>query len=91
MTAAVLIQVRHVEDALLVPNQAVRMLGDHQRVVYVLRGDDVLDAVEVRLGAKGDTHSEVVGGNLKEGDLIVLDPPATIENGSNDVGSTFGG
>ena len=90
MTAAVLIQVRHVEDALLVPNQAVRMLGD-QRVVYVLRGNDVLDAVEIRLGAKDDSYSEVVGGNLKEGDLIVLDPPATIDSGSNDVGSTFSG
>jgi HlyD family secretion protein len=90
MTAAVLIQVRHIEDALLVPNQAVRMLGD-QRVVYVLRGDDTLEAIEVRLGAKDDTHSEVVGGNLKEGDLIVLDPPTTIDTGSNGIGNTFGG
>jgi HlyD family secretion protein len=90
MTAAVLIQVRHAEDALLVPNRAVRMLGD-QRVVYVLKEDNVLDAVEVRLGAKDDTYSEVVGGNLKEGDPIVLDPPAMLDTSSSDVGSPFGG
>jgi HlyD family secretion protein len=85
MTASVLIQVRHVEDALLVPNQAVRMLGN-QRVVYVFRGDNTLEAVDVRLGAKDDSYSEVVGGNLKEGDLIVLDPPATIDTSSSDGG-----
>jgi HlyD family secretion protein len=90
MTAAVLIQVRHIEDALLVPNRAVRMLGD-QRVVYVLKGDDMLEAVDVRLGAKDDAYSEVVGGNLKEGDLIVLDPPATLDSDPNEVGSPLGG
>lgn len=77
MTAAVLIQVRHIEDALLVPNRAVRVV-DNRRVVYVLKGE-TLTPVEVRLGATSDTHSEVVGGDLQEGDLIVLNPPATLE------------
>ncbi|GAB4505333.1 MAG: efflux RND transporter periplasmic adaptor subunit [Anaerolineales bacterium] len=77
MTAAVLIQVRNIEDALLVPNRAVRIV-DNRRVVYVLEGD-TLRPVEVRLGATSDTYSEVVGGDLQEGDLIVLNPPATLE------------
>lgn len=77
MTAAVLIQVRNIQDALLVPNRAVRVV-DNRRVVYVLEGE-TLAPVEVRLGATSDTHSEVVGGDLQEGDLIVLNPPATLE------------
>jgi HlyD family secretion protein len=77
MTAAVLIQVRNIQDALLVPNRAVRV-EDNQRVVYVLEGD-ALKTVEVRLGATSDAYSEVVGGDLKEGDLIVLNPPAALE------------
>ena len=81
MTAAVLIQVRNVEDALLVPNRAVRVVNS-QRVVYVLtNADGTLNPVEVRLGATSDIYSEVVGGNLQEGDQIVLNPPATTELG----------
>ncbi|MFZ5911726.1 MAG: efflux RND transporter periplasmic adaptor subunit [Chloroflexota bacterium] len=77
MTAAVLIQVRNIEDALLVPNRAVRVV-DNQRVVYVLEGE-TLTPIEVRLGATSDTYSEVVGGDLQAGDLIVLNPPAALE------------
>jgi HlyD family secretion protein len=80
MTAAVLIQVRNVEDALLVPNRAVRVV-DAKRVVYTLAEDGSLTPVEVRLGATSDTHSEVVGGDLQEGDQVVLNPPATTNFG----------
>ena len=94
MTAAVLIQVRNVEDALLVPNRAVRVVNS-QRVVYVLNTNGTLNPVEVRLGATSDTYSEVVGGNLQEGDQIVLNPPATTDlgpgNGSMRGNNPFGG
>jgi len=80
MTAAVLIQVRNVQDALLVPNRAVRVV-DTKRVVYVLNANEILQPVEIRLGATSDTYSEVVGGDLQEGDQIVLNPPATLEFG----------
>jgi HlyD family secretion protein len=75
MTAAVLIQVRSVEDALLVPNRSVRVV-DAKRVVYVLNDDGALTPVEVRLGATSDSYSEVIGGGLREGDRVVLNPPA---------------
>lgn len=75
MTAAVLIRVRSVQDALLVPNRAVRVV-DAKRVVYVLNEDGTLKTVEVRLGASADTYSEVVGGDLQVGDKVVLNPPA---------------
>jgi len=74
MTAAVTISVKELKDALLVPNRAVRVI-DSKRMVYVLK-DGLPVAVEVRLGATSDVNSEVVGGELKEGDLIVLNPPS---------------
>jgi HlyD family secretion protein len=75
MTAAVNILVREIKDVLLVPNRAVRII-DGQRVVYVLV-DGLPVQRDVRLGASSDTVSEVVGGDLKEGDPIILNPPTT--------------
>jgi len=83
MTAAVTIQVKEVKDALLIPNRAVRVV-DGQRVVYILK-DGVLTPVTVRLGASSDSVSEVVGGDLQEGDTLVLNPP------SNPFGPGSGG
>ncbi|GAG56110.1 unnamed protein product, partial [marine sediment metagenome] len=75
MTAAVNIVVNQLEDVLIVPNRAVRVVeGD--RVVYVLRPDGQVDTVVVILDASSDSHSEVVGGDLKIGDAIVLNPSA---------------
>jgi len=73
MTAAVNIVVEQLEDVLLIPNRAVRLL-DSKRVVYVLINDQV-KAAEVTLGAASDTHSEVLAGDLQAGDLIILNPP----------------
>jgi HlyD family secretion protein len=75
MTAAVNILVREVKDVLLVPNRAVRVV-DGQRVVYVLK-NGLPEMVKIRLGATSDTFSEVINGDLKVGDLIVLNPPTT--------------
>ena len=87
MTAAILVQVRNIEDALLVPNRAVRVV-DGKRVVYVLEADGSLVEAEIRLGATSNTYSEVVRGDLEEGDTIVLNPPATMEMGpGNDDGN----
>jgi HlyD family secretion protein len=77
MTAAVNIVVSQLKDVLLVPNRAVRLV-ENKRVVYVLRGN-VPQAVEVQLGASSDTSSEVTGGELKEGDAILLNPPTVFE------------
>jgi HlyD family secretion protein len=79
MTAAVNIVVNRLEDVLLVPNRAVR-IQEGKRVVYVLR-DDQLVSVAITLGASSDTVSEVVAGELQEGDQIVLNPPTEFESG----------
>lgn len=78
MTASVTITTKNVEDALLVPNSAVRMISG-QRVVFVLRNKQPVPA-NIRLGATADEQSQVVGGDLKEGDLIILNPPASLVN-----------
>jgi len=73
MTAGVIITTQQLEDVLLVPNRAVRLV-DNQRVVYILQNGELL-AVNIVLGATSDLNSEVIGGDLKAGDVIVLNPP----------------
>jgi HlyD family secretion protein len=79
MTVAVTITTKDVKDQLLVPNRAVRTLNG-SRVVYVLRNGQA-QPVKVNLGVSSDTQSAVTGGDLKEGDLIILNPPTVLEGG----------
>ena len=74
MTAAVTILVTELEDVLVVPNRAVRVM-ENARVVYVLK-DGTPVPVKIQLGATSDLVSQVVDGDLREGDLIILNPPA---------------
>lgn len=82
MTAAVNIIVEEVKDTLLIPNRAVRLV-DGNRVVYILK-DEMPVPVKITLGASSDTTSVLVDGDLKEGDLIILNPPSA-------NGGPFGG
>ena len=79
MTAAVTIVVKEIKDVILVPNRAVRVV-DGKKVVYVLR-DGLPVQVEVRLGSSSETMSVLAGGELKVGDLIILNPPAIFDGG----------
>ena len=79
MTAAVNITVEQLDDVLLVPNRAVRLV-DGERVVYILQ-DQQLETAQITLGATSDTASEVIDGELNAGDLIVLNPPQNYEAG----------
>ncbi len=73
MTAGVNIVVKQLDNTLLVPNRAVRLVGN-QRVVYILQ-NGAPKQVDITLGASSETNSELVSGDLKEGDQIVLNPP----------------
>ncbi len=73
MTAAVNIIVSEIKNVLSVPNRAVR-LKEGQRIVYVLK-DGEIQELEVEFGSSSDIYSEVVAGDIEEGDLIVLNPP----------------
>jgi len=73
MTAAVNIIVSEETDILTVPSRAVR-LKDGNRIVYILKGGAIQE-IEIEVGASSDTSVEVMPGDLKEGDLVVLNPP----------------
>ncbi len=73
MTAAVNVIVSEIKDILLIPNRAIRLI-DGQTIVYVLV-DGKLIETKVDVGSSSDTQTEIIGGNLKEGDVIVLNPP----------------
>lgn len=73
MTAAVTIITDLVEGVLLVPNRAVR-LNDGERVVWVLR-NNTPQMVPITLGLTSDVQSEVIGGDVQEGDQLILNPP----------------
>jgi HlyD family secretion protein len=75
MTAAVNITVQQIKDVVLIPNRAVRVV-DGKKVVYLLQGGLPVQ-VEVRLGSSSETMSVLVGGDVKVGDLVILNPPAT--------------
>jgi HlyD family secretion protein len=77
MTAAVNIVVKEIKDAVLVPNRAVRLV-DGDRVVFVLDEEGAPQKVEIRLGSSSDTMSVVTGGDLQEGDQIILNPTADL-------------
>lgn len=75
MTAAVNIVVEEVQDVLLIPNRAVR-LADDQRVVYILDENNQPLQIKIELGASSDSFSVLAGGDIQEGDLIILNPPS---------------
>ncbi len=77
MTAAVNVIVDQLNDVLLVPNRAVRVV-EGERVVYVLV-DGKPEPVEIKLGASSDTMSEVLESELKVGDPIILNPPTVFD------------
>jgi HlyD family secretion protein len=87
MTAAVIITVKEVNAALLMPNSAIRMLSG-QRIVYVLKENQPVP-VNIRLGATADENSQVLAGDLKEGDLIILNPPSITNTSTQSASPTL--
>ena len=91
MTSTVEIEISRVEDALLVPNQALRSLNG-QRVVFVVGGSTATEdnknltgqrtsattghPVTVTIGQSSGKYSEVIAGDLQENDRIVINPPS---------------
>ena len=88
MTAAVNITVEELNDVLLVPNRAVR-LSDGRRVVYLLVNGQPVQT-DIRLGSSSDTMSVLSSGDVKEGDIVILNPPAEFGPGGG-PGGGFGG
>ena len=92
MTANASVTVAQVDNAVRVPNAAVRTTGGTTMVTVLSKGQQV--PTEVITGVVGDTYTEIKAG-LNEGDTVVL--PAlrtTTGTGSSNLvrgGGTFGG
>lgn len=87
MTAAVNVIVNQLEGVLTVPNRAVRLV-DNKQVVYLLK-NNVPTKVEIIIGASSDTVSEIVSGNVKVGDLVILNPPSSFLDFAGQGGPPF--
>jgi HlyD family secretion protein len=74
MTAAVNIVVEEMQDVILVPNRAVRLV-DGERVVYLLIDGQPVKK-EIRLGSSSEAMSVVTVGDVKVGDVVILNPPS---------------
>lgn len=72
MTAAVNIVVKEIENEILIPNRAVRLV-DGKRVVYLMT-NGFPEMVEIRLGASADAMSVLASDNIVEGAEIILNP-----------------
>lgn len=81
MTAAVNIVVVQLSDVILIPNRAVRLV-DGQRTVYLLR-NGIPTGTKIEVGASSDNFSELLSGDVKAGDTIVLNPPTSLLSGPN--------
>ena len=79
MTAAATITIRELQDVLLIPNRAARLV-DGSRVVYLLVDGQPVQT-EISLGSSSDTMSVLVDGDVKEGDIIILNPSAESQGG----------
>lgn len=91
MTASANIVVNQKDDILLVPSSAIRTINN-QQIVYKMV-NSVLTPVIVTTGdtdAEG-TSSELLSGELQEGDLIVLNPPSETDAANAQSRGLFGG
>jgi HlyD family secretion protein len=70
MTTTASFVINDLKDVLIVPNRALRF-QDGQRFVYVVRNGQVL-LVNVTLGAASNTSSQVLEGDIKPGDEVVV-------------------
>ena len=81
MTAAVNIVVSEVKSVLIVPNRAVRLLNGVHYLNVMKNGTST--QVKVEIGASSDTETQIVSGDVKEGDTVVITSTLQIGPGSS--------
>jgi len=81
INATVQIISKDVKDALYVPNEAVRDLGNNQYAVFVVSSDGSLKLTPVEIGIADITHTQITSG-LKVGDVVSTGLTETTSNTS---------
>ena len=76
MTAAVNIAVESKEDVLLAPNRAIRLVNEAY-VIYLIR-DGLEVMVPIVIGSYSDAYSEIISGDVHEGDVVILNPSTNL-------------
>jgi multidrug efflux pump subunit AcrA (membrane-fusion protein) len=96
MTASVTIVTAQVDNVLLVPNKAIRTQSGQKYVTVLFEGQQI--SVPVQVGLVGDSQSEIISDQLREGDAVVINgsttTTTTASNGENFRfvgGGDFGG
>ena len=91
MTASAAIVTDKKSNVLLVPNRALHVVGGQRTVTVLFEGQQI--PVTVQIGLSNDTQSEVTGGQLREGDTIVLNATTATSTGGGfgGGGGGFGG
>src|SRR5579859_1171311 len=89
MTASAAVITDKKTNVLLVPNRAIRVVGGQRTVTVLFEGQQIL--VTVQVGLTNDTQSEITGGQLREGDTIILNSTTATSTGGGGGGFLFGG
>ena len=76
MTAGVVIQIAEKTNVLALLIQAVTNKNGKD-IVYVMRGSQPV-AVEIQVGAYSEDQVEILSGDLKEGEMVVVNPPTSV-------------
>ncbi|MBI9043885.1 MAG: efflux RND transporter periplasmic adaptor subunit [Anaerolineaceae bacterium] len=76
MTAVVEITSDFRKDVIRIPNRGLRKVNGQTIVVVLDQG--ITHLVEIEIGLSTGSHSELVSGDLKEGDVIVINPPIAL-------------
>jgi RND family efflux transporter MFP subunit len=79
MTAAVSIVTDRRQGVLIVPNRAVVVSGGQRFVTVLFEGEQI--GVQIALGLSNEANSEILGGQLREGDVIVISLPTASQAG----------
>jgi multidrug efflux pump subunit AcrA (membrane-fusion protein) len=87
MTASVTIITDQVDDALLVPNKAIRTSSGQKSVTVLFEGQQI--SVPVMVGLTGSSMTEVISDQLREGDVVVLSGSTSSSTSSNEQGPVF--
>jgi HlyD family secretion protein len=85
MTSAVNMVTTELNDVVLIPNRAVRQ-ADNQRVVFIQKAG-VPTLVNVELGSSNGTYSVLKSGDIKPGDVIILNPSSALLAAATGSGS----
>lgn len=89
MTASVTIITSQVDNALLVPNKAIRTVSGQKMVTVLFEGQQI--SVPVTVGLVGSSQSEVISDQLREGDAVVINGTTTSNSTTNTAQGAAGG